>query len=228
MVFGIIEGLFGGGGGGGGTSYSVSTTVQGGKTPVGLVSTLQGGDTPVGLVSTVQGGESPLALVSTLQGGERAVEVDVGLDDVNVDIGGTDTPLHSILDLRLPQPLRTETDLDVDTHLDVEPVQVDLCLDVGFSRLPRARIDQPWKGRFGVRVLGLELVGYEWSGRAGTVIDDLETRPHVELGPAPAAGSTGHRPAHHDHHDHRDHDDRGRGHQPRPDRPDGGLHVRVG
>lgn len=209
MVFGIIEGLFGGGGGGGGgTSYSVSTTVQGGETPVGLVSTLQGGDTPVGLVSTVQGGE-------------RAVEVDVGLDDVNVDIGGTATPLHSILDLRLPQPLRTETDLDVDTHVDVEPVQVDLCLDVGFSRLPRARIDQPWTGRFGVSVLGLELVGYEWSGRAGTVIDDLETRPHFELGHSPAAGSTGPGGStdhHHDHHDHRDHDDR----------PDGGLHVRVG
>ena len=47
------------------------------------------------VVSTVQGGAKPVQLDSTVGGGERAVEIDLGLDDVNVEVGGTGTPVHT-------------------------------------------------------------------------------------------------------------------------------------
>lgn len=171
MVLDIIGGLLlgGGGGGGGATSYSVTSTIRGGSPPVGVTSTLQGGDRPV--------------------------EVAAGLDDVNIDVGGTGTPVHGIAEVRVPDTVRGETDLDiavtrpveVESHLDIEPVVVDLCVDVGLTQLPRSRIQQPYTGQIGLTVLGLELVGLRWCGQAETVVDDLEPRPHHELGGVTAA-----------------------------------------
>lgn len=197
-----IAGFFGlgGDGGGGGTSYSV-------------VSTVQGGDTPVGLVSTVQGGEMPIS-------------VDAGLDDVNIDVGGTGIPLHSVGELRLPEPIETASDLRlavtepivsrVDSRVDVQPVQLDLCLNVGLTRLPRARVRQPYHSHFGITVLGMEVAGYRWSGDANTIIDELDDRPHHELD---AEYPPGHgdptAPGRHDEH---------RAVRPRPGR---GVHVRL-
>lgn len=175
-----IGGLFGFGGGGGSTvSY-------------GVVSTVQGGDRPVGLVSTIEGGARPVVVDLGL----RDVNVDVGLDDVNLDVGGTGTPLHSIGELRTPDTWRTSSQLavtqpiisQVDAHLDVEPVQVDLCVNVGLTKLPRACIQQPYSSRFGVTILGTEVVGFTVSGRSDLVIDELTDRPHLELGAAPSSG----------------------------------------
>lgn len=199
---GLIEAigsLFGGGGGGSSVTYGVTSTVQGGERPVGLVSTIQGGD--------------------------RAVGVDVGLDDVNVDVGGTGTPLHSIGELRTPDQLRTATDLGIDftrpivseidskldSRLDLEPVQVDLCVNVGLTTLPRACIQQPYSSRFGVTVLGTEVVGFTLAGRSEVLMDQLDDRPHVELGRVAGMPTDPHR------------DDRAIG-------TDGGngLHVRLG
>jgi hypothetical protein len=145
-----------------------------------------------GVTSTVQGGERPIGLVSTIQGGDRPVTADVGLDDVNVDIGGTGKPLHSVGELRTPDTLRTAADVafavtrpivsEIDGTLDVEPIQVDLCVNVGLTKLPRARIEQPYASRFDVTLFGTEIVGLRWSGRSDVVIDELDQRPHVELG----------------------------------------------
>lgn len=152
--------------------------------------------------ATVQGGNRPVGVVSTLQGGDRPVAVDMGLDDVNLDVGGTGTPLHGVAELQVTEPVRTDSDLrvavtepvvsEVDTHLDVEPVQVDLCVDVGLTRLPRACIHQPYTSRIGVTLLGIELVGLRWSGESSTIIDDLEERPHHELGDVVARPGDGH------------------------------------
>ena len=186
---GLIEaigGLCGGGGGGSSVSYGVTTTVQGGERPVGLVSTLQGGDRPV-----------------VLDAGLDDVNVDTGLDDVNVDVGGTGTPLHTIGELRTPDRFRTSADLgiaftrpivsEIDSKRDVEPVQVDLCVNVGLTKLPRACIQQPYSSRFGVTVLGTEVVGFTLSGRSEVVIDELDDRPHVELGRATGRHADQHR-----------------------------------
>ena len=151
------------------------------------------------------GGESySYGITSTIQGGDKAVTVDVasrrnstGPDDVNIDVGGTGTPLATTTEITFPLPITTNTDIDlavtqpintnsdISSKLDVEPVQVDLCIDVGLSKLPNACISQPYESHFGVTVLGAELVGFNWSGESNTIIDDLPNRPHVEPGGQP-------------------------------------------
>jgi hypothetical protein len=160
-------GFFGGGGGGGGSSVTY-----------GVDSTIQGGDKPISLVSTVQGGEKPIDV------GLGDVNIDVGLDNVKIQVGGTEKPLHTITDINVPEEVKTKTDINsaIFSKLDVEPVQVDLCLNVGLSKLPKAHIRQPYESHFGVSVLGTELVGFDWSGESNVVIDELSSRPHVEPG----------------------------------------------
>lgn len=172
---GILDGLFGGGGG---ESYSY-----------GITSTIQGGDRAV----TVDVGLDDV----NLDMGLDDVNIDTGLDDVNIDVGGTGTPLATTTEVTFPLPITTNTDIDlavtqpintnsdISSKLDVEPVQVDLCIDVGLSKLPNARISQPYESHFGVTVLGAELVGFNWSGESNTIIDDLPNRPHVEPGGQP-------------------------------------------
>lgn len=176
MVFGVDDllnataGLFGLGGGGGksaAASYGIVSTIQGGDKDVGLDQTL---------THTLQGGENPLALTSTIQGGTADVGIDLGLDDVNIDLGGTATPLHTITELRHPDTFKSETDID----LDVQPVQVDLCVNVGLTKLPKARIRQPYDSHFGVNVLGVELIDFNWRGVSDVIIDELDPGPHIE------------------------------------------------
>ena len=184
-ILGDVADFFGLGGGSGGSSVNY-----------GVTSTIQGGSSPVGVVSTVQGGATPIGLVSTIQGGSKDVGVDFGLDDVNIDIGGTATPLHSITDINVPLPIKSEidfavtepinTDSAIRSKLDIEPVQVDLCVDVGLTKLPRAHITQPYDSHFGVTLWGAEVVGFNWNGVSNIVIDDLEKRTHVEPGGKPS------------------------------------------
>ena len=115
-------------------------------------------------------------------------------------------------ELRITEPIETVSTVraNTDSRFDVEPVVVDLCVDVGLSRLPRAAIRQPYKSHFGVQVLGTELFGFDWVGEADTVIDDLPDRGPTVIGGPPT-----------------DHD-RGTGHRRAPVVDDGpGLRIRL-
>jgi len=167
--------------------------------------------------STLAGG-----VTSTIQGGERPVVVDVGLDDVNVEFGGGERPLRSELELSVPAPIETISTVSSDTRLtsdsritsnlavtepivseiasrlDVEPVVVDLCVDVGLSKLPRASIHQPYGSRVGFVVLGTEWFGIDWSGESKVIMDDLPDRGPTVVGlPHEHTSHTAHNPAHH-------------------------------
>lgn len=174
-----IGSFFGLGGGDGGSSsaYEVKSTLAGGVT-------------------------------TTIQGGERPVVVDVGLDDVNLDadfdsniaVGGGERPLRSELELSVPEPIETSSTLSSDSRItsnlaitepivsefasrvDVEPLVVDLCVDVGLSKLPRARIHQPYGSRVGFSVFGTEWFGIDWSGESDVIMDDLPDRGPTVVG----------------------------------------------
>lgn len=163
---GILDDIFGIGGGSS-TSYNVNNTFAGGFTSI-----LAGGVT-----STLAGG-----VTSTIQGGDRAVEVDAGLD--NVRVGGGDEPLHTIGELRVPNVIETKSDVDLASRVDVEPLQVDLCVDVGLTKLPKTSIRQPYSSHLGLTWLGTELFGFDWTGCADTIVDELPDRPKViDAGP---------------------------------------------
>ena len=156
------------------------------------------------VVSTVQGGAKAVGVAATVGGGDRPVEIDFGLDDVNVALGGTDRPLHTLAEIKVPDPIKTDSDVDWDfavtrpivsdisSRLDVEPLLVDVCVNVGLTRLPKARIRQPYQSHFGVTILGVELAGFDWNGQYETVIDELAERPHVEPGVHERRPASGH------------------------------------
>ena len=194
LVGGVAD-LLGLGGGGGGSSVTY-----------GVVSTIQGGDKAVGLVSTIQGGDKAVVVDVGLDD----VNIDSGLDNINIDVGGTGTAVKTSSEYRVLDKIRSETDVDLD--LDVRPVQVDLCVNVGLTKLPKATIRQPYESHFGVSMLGAELMGFDWRGESNVIIDELRSRPHVE------PGRVEHEPVRR---------------LPRPQRraakPGGdGLHIRVG
>lgn len=153
----------------------------------------------------------------------------VGLDDINIELGGTGTPLHTKSEIVLPQPLRAEgrteiavtepivTQMTTDAKLDVEPVVVDLCLTLGIQRLPRQCIKHPYRRHLGLSVFGVEVMGLDWSGESSVVIDDLPSRPHVEAGgehaPRPGSGRR---------------EQRATTMLSKPERREGGLHIRLG
>jgi hypothetical protein len=177
-----IAGFFGLGGGGGSSSTSYAVT------------------------STVQGGSKPVAVTSTIQGGSKAVGFDLGLEDIDVTVGGGDQPVHTRTELLVPETIKTASEVrselavtepivsEVSSSLDVEPLQVDLCLDVGLTKLPRAAIRQPYRSHFAVTVLGTELFGFDFSGQSNTLIDELPKSPHVELGGEHDVAHGRHRP----------------------------------
>lgn len=131
----------------------------------------------------------------------------LGFDDINVEVGGTERPLRSVMEVGgtgqplntrteviLPQPMKTEmrtelaitepivTEMTTDARIDVEPVVVDLCVTLGIRDLPRQCIRRPYRRHLGLTFFGMQIVGLDWSGESSIVIDDLPTRPHVEVG----------------------------------------------
>jgi hypothetical protein len=171
---------------------------------------------------------------ASIDGSNINVALDlIGLEDINLSTElKVPEPIHTKAELILPQPLKTEsraelavtepivTQMSMDMAVDVKPVVLDLCLNVGLNKLPRTCIRRPYDRHFGFTLFGLEVVGFNMSGESQIVIDDLPPRSHVEVGGHPGGGSQ------HDHghkHDHPAH-----GSPPAVGRAgDDGLRIRL-
>jgi hypothetical protein len=127
--------------------------------------------------------------------------------DSTVEIRGLDK-INTTLELKLPQPLRTEnkqevvlpqpfrtesrsemavtqpivTESKASMALDVRPLTVDLCLKFSMGPLPQTCIRQPYHHHFGITMFGVELLGFTFSGESQVIIQDLPRRPLVEWG----------------------------------------------
>jgi len=100
------------------------------------------------------------------------------------------------LDLKLPQPFKTESKqeldmaitrpIDVDTKsalaLDIRPMTVDLCVNVGLNPLPPTCIRQPYHNHFAFTLFGQELFGFSTSGESQVILQDLPKQPQVAWG----------------------------------------------
>jgi hypothetical protein len=169
-------------------SNSATITVKGDPSnPVGLTA-------DVAADLTVGGGTAPVALKSAS----------------DMTMGGGAKPLATEVTLHLPDPVRTESKMDLrsaseiaitrpietrsDMRLDVQPVVVDLCLTANIGKIPRLAIRRPYDHHLRLRVLGVELFCLDLTGQRNFVIEDLPRRPDV------AWGAEHHRPAEGDRH----------------------------
>lgn len=136
---------------------------------------------------------------------DNAATVDIiGLDDIGISA-----------DLKLPQPLKTDSRIDIDlpqpfsadlktrselavtepvvaqmsgdVSVDIKPVVVDLCLQLGMNKLPPTCVRMPYQHHFGVTLFGLEILGFNVAGEPRLIIEEAPRRPHVvwadEAGP---------------------------------------------
>jgi hypothetical protein len=93
--------------------------------------------------------------------------------------------------------LKADTTADNKTALemDLKPLQLDFCFKVGLERFPSTKICKPQSQHFGLTVLGVEVIGFNYSSDSTTVIEDLGNRPVVVA----TAGPLGQQPAPHYH-----------------------------
>jgi hypothetical protein len=126
-----------------------------------------------------------------------------------VDVVGLDN-LKADLKLELPQPLKTDSktdststleikplkaDLGTTTHLEVDPLKtdssvsldlkpvvVDLCLNLGISKVPSVCVNQPYRHHIGFTMWGTEVWGFTFSGEQETVVREYHPGPKLALG----------------------------------------------
>jgi hypothetical protein len=138
-----------------------------------------------------------------------------GLNDIKVDSKlGSDSKVVATVtsDGKLATESKVASDSSVSTdskvattsNVDLAPVAVDSCVRI--EPLPPTQVSTPWEPRFGLSVLGLELVAWTVSGRTATTVMPAAPEPHV-VGSIERGHVSSHR------HDEDDHI---------------GLHVRLG
>lgn len=156
------------------------------------------------------GGSSTTSTVNVTNSGTTTVDV-LGLDNIDVR---TELVLpqpflaEQVLDLRLPQPLVTQsrneiavtepvvTDNRSRMALDIEPLVVDLCLNLNVGKPPEMCIRQPHNVHFGFTLFGMEIFGFNFSGESQTIIETPDPAPKVVWGSSEKTAKTPHKPRH--------------------------------
>jgi len=119
-------------------------------------------------------------------GGEGpAVTVDADLDNIHIrEIAPvtvnsniavtqpivTDSKSDAKVDLKV-EPLNiklepVKADVDTNSTIDLKPVAVDSCQTIKFAPPPPICVDQPYSQHFGFTFMGMELFGFNISGRS--------------------------------------------------------------
>jgi hypothetical protein len=94
----------------------------------------------------------------------RPIAIDIGLDDIQLKID----PLNIKL-----EPVRLTVDpLKVDLGLD----NVNVCLSLALTQLPRMQLHVPTKYNFGFSLLGVPIVDFGICGETSVVTDDNPPR----------------------------------------------------
>ena len=119
----------------------------------------------------------------------QPVTVDLGLDDINIDLGA----IHI-------DPLTIDLGLD-DVNIAIDPLKVDLgldnvnvCLSLGITEFPRMQIHVPTKYDFGFCLFGLRVFNFTFAGETMLVTQDNPPRMLYKAKPrvrSPVPGTPG-------------------------------------
>ena len=105
-----------------------------------------------------------------------------------LDLMPVSVTTNSTLAATTNSTLTTKNDLDtnsaVKAEVDVKPLVVDLCLKLGLERLPSTAICRDGCRHFGITLLGIEVIGFDYEVNTTTNIQDLANRPFVVGKPA--------------------------------------------
>jgi hypothetical protein len=80
----------------------------------------------------------------------------------------TDSTIH------IPDTIKT----DSKSEIDLKPVAVDSCTTIKLAPLPPSHIEQPYSQHFGFTFMGVELFGFNTSGRYETLLNTPPAATH--------------------------------------------------
>jgi hypothetical protein len=148
----------------------------------------------------------PLPITIGSNGSTINTDIEVKLDPVDLKI----EPLSA--DIKL-EPLQVSTDSklssDSKSEIDVKPVAVDSCTTLKLAPLPPVCLEQPYSQHFGITFMGMELWGFNISGKSETFLHSPPQSRHQEIPGPHRSGERDHKP------------------NPSVSRPPSGLRVRV-
>lgn len=103
----------------------------------------------------------------------RPIAIDMGLDNIHLKID----PLTINL-----EPIRLTVDpLKIDLGLD----NINLCLSLAFTQVPRVQVHLPTKYDFGFSLFGMPVIGFGICGEASLITDDNPPRIFRKAASAP-------------------------------------------
>jgi hypothetical protein len=113
------------------------------------------------------------------------------------------------LDMKI-EPLKVSSDST--SQIDVKPLAIDSCQTLKLAPLPPIKMEQPYSQHFGITFAGMELWGFNLSGRSELSLCSPAKPRHYSVAisePCDSGGETSHTP------------------EPAPGQPRSGLRVRV-
>jgi hypothetical protein len=123
----------------------------------------------------VEGG-APIKTEMTMQGG-APVKTESALTLTK--------PVEMVTTLKGAEPIKTEVGLDIKplrAELDIKPLTLDLCVNVGLNSLPPTRICRQNSTHFGFTLFGVEVVGFNYATDNRLQIEPLTPPPKVAWG----------------------------------------------
>ncbi len=138
---------------------------------------------------------NPWTINSNLSGGAH---IDTDLDNIHI---AEIAPIDATSTIKVPDPIVTKSSSDSDakidlkveplsvtsdskseidsrSEIDLKPVAVDSCQTIKLAPLPPSRIEQPYSQHFGFTFMGVELFGFNTSGRYETLLNTPSAAAH--------------------------------------------------
>jgi hypothetical protein len=98
------------------------------------------------------------------------------------------------VDLKL-EPLKLSSDST--SEIDVKPLAIDSCQTLKLAPLPPIKMEQPYSQHFGITFMGMELWGFNMSGKSETFLHSPRKPQHYSVQipePCECCGEPGHKP----------------------------------
>jgi hypothetical protein len=81
--------------------------------------------------------------------------------------------------LSIPEPIQTDSKLDVNAGIDVQPLVLDQCLRISLGPLPPTHICFPNRQHVALSLFGVEIVGVTLQGESRVVIGEPQKQTRV-------------------------------------------------
>lgn len=145
----------------------------------------------------------PLPILISNDGSTFNTDTEIKLDPVDLKIEPLSAdikiePLQATTDSKVTTESKATTDSkvvsDSKSEIDLKPVAMDSCMTLKLAPLPPVCLEQPYSQHFGITFMGIELWGFNISGKSETFLHSPPKCQHHESPEPHGCGEREHRP----------------------------------